>query len=254
MTLAAATEPATLHEQIRAGIEANILSGVWRPGHRIPFEHELMAQFGCARMTVSKAIASLVDAGLIVRRRRAGSFVAPPRMHAAILEIPDIQAEVTARGEIYSISLLSRQRRKARVTAADEMILAGGGDLLAVRCLHRANGRPFALEHRLISLNAVPQAQTADFSITPPGTWLLGHVQWTEAEHRISAINANAATADGLGVQLGTACLALDRRTWRGQAHITYVRQVFPGTAYDLVARFTPRSTAASEPRCTFPV
>jgi GntR family transcriptional regulator, histidine utilization repressor len=249
-----ATEPVTLHDQIRAGIEANILSGVWRPGDRIPFEHELMTQFGCARMTVSKAIASLVDAGLVVRRRRAGSFVAQPRMHAAILEIPDIQAEIAARGEAYRLRLLSQRRRKARPALADETMLAGGGDLLAVRCLHLAGGRPFALEDRLISLKAVPEAAAADFSKTPPGTWLLSHVQWTEAEHRISAINADGATAAHLGILPGAACLALDRRTWRDDAHITHVRQVFPGVAYDLIARFTPRSATTSEPRGPIPI
>jgi len=247
-------EQATLHDQIRAGIESNILSGRWRPGDRIPFEHELMTQFGCARMTVSKAVASLVDAGLIVRRRRAGSFVAQPRMHAAILEIPDIQAEVAVRGEAYGLHLLSRLRRKARPELGDEAVLAGGGDLLAVRCLHLAGGRPFALEDRLISLTAVPEAAAADFSKTPPGTWLLAHVQWTEAEHRISAINADASTATHLSMENGAACLALDRRTWRGEAHITHVRQVFPGVGYDLIARFTPGSATMLEPRGPAPV
>jgi len=243
MTLAA--EPVTLHDQIRAGIETNILSGVWRPGDRIPFEHELMTQFGCARMTVSKAIASLVDAGLVVRRRRAGSFVAQPRMHAAILEIPDIQAEVAARGEVYSLKLLSRRRRKPRTGVGDEVTLAAGGDLLSIRCLHLATGRPFAIENRLISLANVPEAEFADFSAIPPGTWLLGHVQWTEAEHRIAAINADAPTAAQLAVPKGVACLSLDRRTWRADKHITHVRQIFPGTAYDLVARFRPAGNSA---------
>ena len=46
-----------------------ILSGEWPPGHRIPFEHELTARYGCSRMTVSKALGELVEAGLIERRR-----------------------------------------------------------------------------------------------------------------------------------------------------------------------------------------
>jgi GntR family histidine utilization transcriptional repressor len=239
-------EPTTLHDRIRAELEAKILSGIWRPGHRIPFEHELTGQFGCARMTVSKAIASLVDAGLIVRRRRVGSFVAQPRIQSVILDIPDIQADVTARGEIYGLKLLSLERRKPMRGQPDEMLLAGGGDLLAVRCLHLADGRPFALEDRQISLSSVPDAAHADFSVTPPGTWLLDHVPWTEAEHRITAINADAATADLLSIAHSAACLALERRTWRGDQHVTHVRQIFPGAAYDLVARFTPRTGDSS--------
>jgi GntR family histidine utilization transcriptional repressor len=239
-------EPTTLHDRIRAELEAKILSGIWRPGHRIPFEHELTAQFGCARMTVSKAIASLVDAGLIVRRRRVGSFVAQPRIQSVILDIPDIQADVTARGELYGLKLLSCVRRKPARGQPDEMLLAGGGDLLAVRCLHLADGRPFALEDRLISLAAVPDAEHADFAVTPPGTWLLDHVPWTEAEHRITAINADAVTADLLSIAHSAACLVIERRTWRGEQHITHVRQIFPGAAYDLVARFTPRTGDSS--------
>ena len=234
-------EPVTLHERIRAEIEDRILTGAWKPGHRIPYEHELTAQFGCARMTVNKAIASLVDAGLIVRRRRVGSFVAQPRIHSAVLAIPDIQGEVTARGAAYGLRLLSRRRRKPVHSRPDELKLAGGGDLLALRCLHLSDGWPFALEDRQISLAAVPEADAADFSVSPPGTWLLDHVPWTEAEHRIAAVNADAETARLLSIAEGAACLSLERRTWRGERHITHVSQVFPGESYDLIARFTPR-------------
>ena len=36
----------TLYKQIRLDIERRILTGEWPPGHRIPFEHELMARYG----------------------------------------------------------------------------------------------------------------------------------------------------------------------------------------------------------------
>ncbi|HVY81869.1 MAG TPA: histidine utilization repressor [Steroidobacteraceae bacterium] len=240
-----AIESDSLHRRIRAEIERRILSGEWRPGDRIPFEHELMAQYGCARMTVNKAMAALADAGLIVRRRRAGSFVAQPRIQSVVLEIPDIQAEIVARGEDYGLKLLARRRRKPLARRTDEKALARDGDLLALRCLHLANGRPFALEDRLISLAAVPEAAHVDFAVESPGTWLLGHVPWTQAEHRISAINADRDIAATLDIEVRDACLAVDRRTWRGSEHITQVRQVFPGTHYDLIARFAPSTTKA---------
>lgn len=232
----------SLYERIRKNIEDKILTGVWAPGHRIPFERDLMAQYGCARMTVNRAIASLVDAGLIVRRRRVGSFVAQPHIRSLILDIPDIKADVVARGGSYGLRLLSRKIRKA--ARADEKALAGEGSVIVLRCLHLANGHPFALEDRIINLKAVPAAEAVDFSVEPPGTWLLGHVPWTEAEHRITAINADAATARILEVPSGEACLMLERRTWRGKANITVVRQVFLGATYDLIARFSSKSVA----------
>lgn len=239
---AAAESAPTLHQRIRVDLEAKILSGEWPPGHRIPFEHELMVQYGCARMTVNKVIAGLVAAGLVERRRRAGSFVAQPRLHSAMLHIPDIPVEVAARGEIYGYTLLGRRRRPASAKDPVDLLAPGAArEVLELSCLHSANGRPLALEERLISLASVPEAGEADFAATPPGSWLLRHVPWTQAEHRIRAIGANARAARVLNLPRGAACLSLERRTWRGGETVTVVRQLFRGDAYDLVARFSPQ-------------
>lgn len=230
----------TLNSRIRADIEAKILSGEWPPGFRIPYEHELMAQYGCARMTVNRVLAALANEGLIERRRRAGSFVARPSMQSAVLEIPDLPSEIKARGEAYGYELLSRRRRSADRRDANEAALPVGEQLIHLRCRHFANEKPLAIEDRLISLAAVPEAATAPFDTEPPGSWLLNHVPWTEAEHQFSAINADQETATLLDAGEGVACLRIQRRTWRSGITITFVRQVFLGQAYHLVARFGP--------------
>lgn len=235
---------ASLHRRIRAEISERIRSGAWPPGHRVPAEHELMAAYGCSRMTVNKALAPLAEQGLIVRRRKAGSFVSRPRIHSVVLDIPDIAAEVTARGEPYDYELLSRKARAANARDLAALGLERPTRVLALDSLHRAGGRPFALEERLIHLAAVPEAADADFAAAPPGSWLLGHVPWTEAEHRISAANVSKVVAATLGLAPTAACLVLERRTWRGDERITHVRLTFPGEAYDLVARFAPQGPA----------
>jgi GntR family transcriptional regulator, histidine utilization repressor len=228
-----------LHDRIRRDVQKRILSGEWRPGHRIPYEHELMADYGCARMTVNRALSALVQAGLIERRKRAGSFVSAPRFDRAALAIPDIRSEVAAKGQAYGLELLHRAER--RPTAADSARLGGAGRILALECRHSADGRPHALESRLINLGVVPQAAQADFAKDPPGSWLLEHVPWTEAEHRITAVGADAATAEALGLVKGDACLSLERWTWRGEEGVTYARQLFPGASGALVAHFKAR-------------
>jgi GntR family histidine utilization transcriptional repressor len=235
-----APAPAPLHRRIRSDIERKILSGVWAPGQRLPFEHELMAQYGCARMTVNKVMSALAQTGLIERRRRAGSFVRQPAGQSAVLDIPDIGAEIVSRGQPYGYELLSCHRRGA--TDADTGLIAvpAGADLLALRCRHRAGATPFALEERRIALAAVPAAAGVDFAANPPGTWLLRHVPWHEAEHQIAAGNADMETAVELGIPPGTACLIVDRRTWHSGAPVTSVRLWFPGAMQKLVARFTP--------------
>ncbi len=213
------------------------MSGELRPGDRIPVEHELMAEYGCSRMTVSKALSALAGAGLIARQRRRGSFVTPPRIHMAALQIPDIREEIEKRGHAYTLRLVTRSIRDADSAQAALLRLRRPRELLALDCVHLADGRPYALEHRLINLAAVPEARDADFAATPPGSWLLAHVPWTEAEHRITAAPAGEAAAL-LDLADDRACLVLERWTWREAETITYVRTVFDGERFDLSAHF----------------
>lgn len=229
-------KPATLHDRIRQDIENRIMAGVWEPGHRIPPEHELMAEYACSRMTVNKAISALTERGLIDRRKRAGSFVAAPMMHRAMLEIPDVAVEVERRGRRHSIEILERTEREG--DSDDRRLLAmTAGPVLALRGIHRADGTPFALEERLINLVIVPAAADIDFTRESPGRWLLGHVPWTDAQHRITATAATAAQAAHLDLHPGAPCLSIERATWRTQERITHVRLLYPGD-HALSARF----------------
>lgn len=226
-----------LHRRIERDIERRIASGEWRPGFRIPTEIELTAEYDCARMTVSRAMTELAARGLVVRRRRAGTVVAQPPVHSsALIAIPDIKAEVAARGLEYSHRLL---RRVVRPASTDEADL--GPRVIELRTLHQADGQPFALEHRLISLRVAAEAETADFATESPGGWLLSRAPWSEAEHRISAVGADRMAAEMLGLEPGAPCLRLDRRTWRDGQGVTRVWQMFPAGSYDLVGRFSPR-------------
>ncbi|AQR74219.1 histidine utilization repressor [Sphingomonas sp. LM7] len=226
-----------LYQVIRNAIEGRIMSGELRPGDRIPFEHELMAEYDCSRMTVNKAISALASAGLISRQRRRGSFVTQPRIHMAALQIPDIREEIEKRGHIYGLRLAARSVRDAADEDSAMLRLPSQGELLALRCVHLADARPYAVEARLINLAAVPEAREVDFAETPPGSWLLAHVPWTEAEHRITASVPGDAAAL-LGLAGDEPCLVLERWTWRDKEPITYVRTVFDGERFDLTAHF----------------
>ena len=110
--------------------------------------------------------------------------------------------------------------------------------------LHYADGQQLAVEDRGVSLKAVPDIEHASFESEPPGSWLLRHVPWTEAETRISASAANDQIASLLLVKVGAPVLQIERRTWRGDDRVTFVKQSFRAEAYDLVARFKAQDVA----------
>lgn len=234
------TRTLSLKDRIRSEIERQIFSGNWPPGQRMPSEEEFTKTYACSRMTVNKVLTDLVTLGLIERRRKAGTFVAQPFVQSAMLRIPEIRSEVEALGRSYRYELLSMEKRRAISSDRKLMDLTAKHSLIEFKCRHWAGDKPFALEHRYLNLAAVPDANDIDFALEPPGSWLLQHVPWTKAEHGISAINAAASIATALAIDKGGACLAVQRRTWRSGVMITHVQTIFPGSAYQLKANFTP--------------
>ena len=224
-------------ERIGAEIEGRIASGEWKPGHRIPFEHELVAHYGCARATVGKALTALVRAGLLERRRKAGTFVAYPHVQSAVLDIPDIGKAIPERTGSYRFDLLTSDLRKDDGHSGN---FASGTLLRHLTGIHQGHDGPFAYEDRFISLKSVPDAENANFAVISPSTWLIQSVPWTQARHRISAVGASTEVSTHLAIARHTPCLLVERWTWRTGEPVTYVCQTFRGDRFDLVATFTP--------------
>lgn len=227
---------------IRRAIEARIMSGTLKPGDRIPGELELVDEFGVSRMTVNKALSSLVATGLLERRRGSGSFVASPKSQESVLEIHDIKFEVESAGHAYRHEVLDRRQRLASSDDRTRLPIDARSRILALVVRHFADRRPFVLEDRLINVSLVPDALSTRFEETPPGTWLLQRIPWTEAEHMIRAVAASAETASMLDIKKGSACLVIERVTWQSGAPVTSVRLTYPGDRHQLAARFSPTS------------
>jgi GntR family histidine utilization transcriptional repressor len=232
--------PLSLTGRIHRDIQQRIVSGDWPAGTRIPFETELAAQYRCSRMTVNKALSALAQEGLITRRRKAGSFVAEPKVEQAVMEIQDFAMEAARLGLPYRHEITGRSVERLGAAAARAAGLPTGARVLHVLCRHSIGAKPVAFEDRLIALAAVPGAAEERFDAIPPGTWLLRRVPWTQAEHSIRARCADATLARLLDVAPGEACLVLQRRTWHLGAPVTIVDITYAGERQHLVGRFSP--------------
>ena len=61
------------HDEIRREMLRRINDGEWQVGFDIPHEVDLTEEFGASRGTIRRALSTLVEQGLIERRKRAGS-------------------------------------------------------------------------------------------------------------------------------------------------------------------------------------
>jgi LacI family transcriptional regulator len=71
------------HKRLELALERKIRTGAFSAGQKLPTEIELMQQTRLSYATVSRALRSLADAGLVRRKRGCGTFVVGPASGAA---------------------------------------------------------------------------------------------------------------------------------------------------------------------------
>lgn len=227
-----------LYEQVKDHITRRIQSGEWPAGHRLPSEHELVAQFGVARMTVNRALRELVDQGRIVRVAGVGSYVAENKPQSTLLQIANIASEIRARGHDYGFALLLAERQAASADVAVWLDLRAGESVFHSRCVHLENGVPVQLEERWVNPRVVPDYLAQDFSAVPPSEYLVRNVPFDQIEHLVDAVLPTPEQAQRLAMPADQPCLLLTRRTWTRGVPVTVVRCLHPASRYRLGSRF----------------
>lgn len=149
---------------------------------------------------------------------------------------------IPSRGQHYRYERISRDIVKPGHELATRLGIGPDEEVCRVVGRHFADGEIVELEERWINLTAVPEAATLPFDDVSPNHWLVSHVPWTEAEHTISAISADAGLASALA-SAGAACLLLERRTFLDDQVVTFARLTHPGSRHRLTERFKPGSS-----------
>ena len=102
--------PVPFYFQLRQLITDDIAAGRWRPGGRLPSEHELCEHFGVSRTTVRQALAELESAGLLRKEKGRGTFVAEPRSSSWFLQSSHgFHDEATGAGRTVTSRVLRRE-------------------------------------------------------------------------------------------------------------------------------------------------
>lgn len=219
-------------EGIRAEVLRRIERRDWPPGATIPTEEQLAVEFGCARATVSRALRELAEAGVLERRRKAGTRVATHPVRKATLDIPVIRLEVEGRGQEYGFRLLERAEAEAPPGIGLRLGLAPGTRLIHLTTLHFADGQPFLLEDRWLNPGVLPEP-LPDTETVSVNEWLVKTVAYTYGDIAFSAAAAGHEEARLLGVAEGAALFVIERTTWLGEAPVTSVRLAY-GPGYRL--------------------
>jgi GntR family histidine utilization transcriptional repressor len=215
---------ATTWQSVQAEALRRIRSREWPPGAQIPHEADLAAELGCARATVNRALRDLANAGLLERRRKAGTRVPLHPVRKATFDIPIIRQDVEARGQTYGYQLLHRATAPAPASVAQNLRLPDDAQMIHILALHLADAAPFCLEDRWINPVAVPEIAQTDLSVISANEWLVQNAAFSSGDFAFGAIAAPDGIAARLACPPGAPLFTLDRTTWAAALPITSVR------------------------------
>jgi DNA-binding GntR family transcriptional regulator len=137
------SSPVPLYFQRSQQLEAAIEHGTLTPGSLLGNEIELAGRLGLSRPTVRQAIQSLVDKGLLVRRRGVGTQVVHSQVKRP-LELSSLYDDLEAAGQRPATKVLVNTVVQASAEVAAALNVAEGSDVHRVERLRMAHGEPMA--------------------------------------------------------------------------------------------------------------
>ena len=100
--------------EIRNDILEKIHSGYYPVGETIPAETELAKQYNVSRPTIRQAIQTLVDQGILEKRRKRGTIVCPGKIDQEFTQrIDSFDAQIHQKGHSSQTKVLAFQKEEA---------------------------------------------------------------------------------------------------------------------------------------------
>jgi GntR family histidine utilization transcriptional repressor len=225
-------ENTPIFQRIKDYLVAEIAAGRWKEGEVVPSEQALVRQFGVSRMTVNRAVRELTAEQVLTRRQGSGTFVAPKKYQATLVEIKSIADEIRARGHQHASRLHLLEQEHAGEALARQFELPAGSPLFHSVIVHFENGRPIQVEDRWVNPASAPDYLKQDYAVITPNQHLMEAAPLQGATYSIEALSAPKEVAQMLAIDSRASCLVLKRKTTSGGLVASVVTMWHPGDLY----------------------
>ncbi|MFG1921033.1 GntR family transcriptional regulator [Cryptosporangium sp. NPDC048952] len=146
----------SIHQVIRAQLEARIMSGDLEPGAKVPTEAELQAEHRVSRSVAQRVLNDLARDGLVVRRKRLGTHVADGARQINLMRSVDPRldsAGLPGQMSVVSAGVLPAEQARVKLPG----VPASEAVTQLVRVRRDLDGSPIVVEVAAIPFRLVPR-------------------------------------------------------------------------------------------------
>lgn len=135
-----------LYVQLMEELETSIRNGVYKPGDKIMTEAEMAKEYGVSLITVRKAVGSLMEKGLVVRKQGKGTFVTKPKFSRNMRKLQSFTEMCEQMGVKPGARVLENRLTAADKKVADRLGIEPGSNVVYISRLRLADGEPVQVE------------------------------------------------------------------------------------------------------------
>jgi len=230
-----------MHHQLKEIIKEQVLSGALPPHTQLPSERELCEQYGISRTTVRRAMAELLNDGLIYTTVGKGTFVSTPPIKEEIQPLSGFTEDMARRGIKASSRILGISIENANDDQAKWLLIPRGAEVVAISRLRLADGFPIAIQYNWLPHHLCQGLLTYDLAERSLYSILRNDLQLklSRADTSIRAALATPQECRLLSITSPAALLVSEQTTYLANGTvIEYVRTYFRGDQYTLFTRF----------------
>jgi DNA-binding GntR family transcriptional regulator len=233
------SSPVPLYFQVATRMQEQIENGRLPVGGRLENEVELADRLGVSRPTMRKAIAYLVERGMLVRRRGVGTQVVHPKVRRPV-ELTSLWDDLAKTGRAPRTEVRSLEVGPASESVAATLGLAAGLEVTTVERIRYAGDEPLAIMHNVVPVDVV--------RLDPEELQRRGLYELLRAAGRmpriasqvVGAKAASAAEARLLGDARGAPMLTMTRTAWdEGGRVVEYGSHVYRANRYSFELTLT---------------
>ena len=233
---------------VGATLKREIAAGRFAQSDLLPGERELSQMLDVSRTTLRRAIAGLVDEGVLVHRHGAGTFVRrnPPHVEQPLSRLTSFTEDMRLRGLAASSRAIERG---TFLPTPEELIMLDISltePVFRLARLRLADGVLMAIERAAVPLRFLGRAE-------PDGDLLYAALETAgfrpvRAIERLRAVVVGAAEAALLGVPEGAAALDIHRIAYAADGRrVEFTRSTYRSDTYDFVAELTLSPSARAQ-------